>query len=163
MWNLCCLTPAILTKSAFCPICTHTQKHRTFSKHLTLKEDVAKQVRAHRDREAYRTDMRYAIASASSSKSDSSPAGMVVAFSWLEKTYFWPQVASMWAFWWWCWCWCLCLLPPACFLTRFEFGGEASWYSPPSWSRTLLCDMALVSPTLRESLYCAGGEQMWRG
>lgn len=68
---------------------------------------------------SYLTDIRYAMASESSSKSDSSPSGMVVASLPPEKTYFCPHVGSMPE----CWCWRV--LEP-CVFARFVCGSGVS-------------------------------------
>lgn len=68
---------------------------------------------------SYLTDIKYAMASESSSNSDSSPSGMVVASLLPEKTYFCPHVGSMPEF------WCCRVLEP-CVFARFVCGSCAS-------------------------------------
>lgn len=83
---------------------------------------------------SYLTDKRYAMASVSSSNSDSSPSGIVVAVSVPEKTYFWPQVGSMPE----CWCWRVLEL---LIFARFVCG---SGVSPPVSSASRLEGMAPI-------------------
>ena len=107
------------------------QMHTAASQRQTVQQNSNQRdtTKVRKQADAYLTDMRYAMASESSSKSDSWPCGTVVASS-LPKTYFCPQVGSMPEFW--C-CRSRCFAP--CFLARLESGSEISPSDMSSYSR----------------------------